>query len=866
MGSVWTPILLVVLIVASPWTISVSTPPEEAALVINEVMYDPEEGEEWLELYNAGPWTELGGALLSDQDGHDYEFPNLLFPPAAYLILVVGEGVDRGFEEGPAILHMGFSGSIFNNGGDDVLLEGEGVVLDYMSFGSGSGVDPPPPSFPWEGSAQTAPKGRSLSLQPSGLVEATAEEWKPSFPTPGGPNGDDEDSGILISEVYYHTFGDNEYVVLVNTGSRAVNLSHWTVSDGEGAWEMGEVPATLPGARFVLSQNATSLWEIAGLPSDACVEGCDITLDESGNFALANGGDEVVLYDPYGRVVDLFHYGSSQGGDGWEGRGATLLNRGYVARRKAAGLVLQDTDTALDWEWHRTFRPGQSFREVHHARGALIKPFSSPESSLSHLLSILDASREEIIVAGFKLTSWRIASSLVAALERGVVVRIGLEGTPPGGMEPEQETILSHLAAKGASVLLMQAGREGFRRYAFHHAKYVVVDGTWLIQGSENFSENGYPVRPEGNRGWGVVAFSRDLARWYTEVFAEDWNTSRSDVHVFLAPGPVHGIRGTDSSAPPLRPEEFHSVDVEVLFSPDNAVSKDGLSRVLREAAERVDVEMFYLRWEWNGNPNPLVELLIELARKGVQVRILLDGSPYNVEGKDDNDEVASRLNGIAAEEGIPLEARLLEPNVDGIVKLHNKGLVVDDRLVFTSSINWNYNGAYENRETGLLLSSGDLAAFFRGIFEEDWVRQLPPLEPVIRGPTSVRLGDEATYEAGLSVDVKSVTFTWDLHGDGTWDGYGPTYSFAPAEEGTYVLRLRAQSETGQSSEVEALVEVTAGVGWALNAPHLLIGVVSGTAAILLLRKLRTTREPTNKHASRSVSRERRGPDLGGGD
>lgn len=843
------------------------TATEDPALVINEVMYDPEDVTEWLELYNAGPWMDLGGAVLSDQDGHDYVFPSLLFPPGAYLVLLVGEGVDRGFEEGPARLHMGFGGSIFNNGGDDVLIEGEGVVLDYMSYGDGSAVDPPPPPFPWEGSADQAPKGHSLSLQPSGLVDALPEDWRPSVPTPGGPNGDDGESGVLISDVYYHAFRNNEYVVLANTGSGVANLSHWQITDGEGVWELGEVPGTLPGTRFVISQNATSLLEDTGLFSDACVEGCSFSLRERGSFVLANGGDEVELYDPYGRLVDSFHYGPSKGGNGWDGSGATVLNRGYVARRKASGQVLQDTDTAADWEWQRTFRPGQSSRGVHYVRSALVKPFTSPESSLSHLLSVLDASRQEIVVAGFELTSWRIASSLVAALERGVRVRIGLEGTPPGGMDPEEETILSHLTAKGASVFLMQAGAEGFRRYAFHHAKYVVVDSTWLIQGSENFSDNGYPVRGEGNRGWGVVVRSPELARVYSELFAEDWNTSRSDVHVFSARRLTEGIDRTSFVEPPLHPEGFYSVDVEVLFSPDNAVSEDGLTRALREATERVEVEMFYLRWDWNGHANPIIELLIESARKGVRVRILLDGSPYNLEGKDDNDEAVSRLNAIAAEERIPLEARLLEPGIGGIVKLHNKGLVVDDRLVLTSSINWNYNGAYENRETGLILRSADLAAIYHSIFEEDWMRELPPLSPVIRGPSSVRVGDEAIYEAELSMDAISATCTWDLHGDGTWDGYGPRYSFVPAEEGTYVLRLRAEDEAGRASEVEVLVVATTDMGWTVNTgPQLLIGVLSGAAALLLLRKLRTTREPTNKDASRTVIRERRGPDLGGGD
>ncbi len=840
---------------------------EEARLVINEVMYDPDDGgDEWLELYNAGSEVGLDGVTLTDQDGHDYAFPDLLFPAAAYLILMVGAGLDEGFGDGPAVLHMGFSTSVFNNAGDDVLLEGYGGVVDFMSYGDGSAVDPPPPLTPWEGSAERAPAGFSLSLQPDGMDEAGPEDWTPSIPTPGGPNGNPTEDDLLISEVYYHAFRDNEYVALYNAGSSAANLTHWQIRDGEGAWELEGVSPLRPGQRLVVSQNATALREDAGIPSDLCVKGCGTRLTVRGRFALANGGDEVGLFDPYGRSADSFHYGTSDEREGWIGEGASLLKRGYVAKRKAPGGTFQDTDSAVDWDWRRTFRLGQSAHEVHSVRDVLVKPFTSPESSLDHMLRVINASVREVLLSGFKLTNWQMASALAAALERGVEVRIGLEGTPPGGVDPVQDAILSDLASKGASVSVMRSSGDGFRRYSVHHAKYVVVDGTWLVQGSENFSDTGYPLRAEGNRGWGVVIHSPDLARLFSELFSEDWNTSRADVGIAAGPRLADGSHGGSTQEPPLPWDELIRADVQMLLSPDNAVSEGGLMGALREARQTVEVELFYLRQDWHGYPNPLIERLTEAARRGVRVRLLLDGSSYNLEGGDDNDEAASTLNYIAAREGIPLEVRLFEPDATGLVKLHNKGLVIDGETVFTSSINWNYHGAYENRESGLLLRSQDLASFFTRVFDEDWDRELEPVNLAIHGPGVVTVGEEAAYEARLSARAPSMRFTWDLHGDGDWDASGPAFSFVPTKEGTYLLRVRAEGESGQSLEAEALITVTSANAWHLRpGPEMLVGIVTGVAALLLLRKLRTKGEPTNKDLSKGKKSEERDPDIGGG-
>ncbi len=854
-------ILIGLMAILSP-TLSVDTPArtvaEEASVVINEVLYDPAQGDgEWVEIYNAGHDVNVEGFSLSDRDGHRYTLPDLSFPEASYLLLVVGPGEDRGVVDGYSVLHMGFSGPILNNDGDDLLLEGHGRVLDFFCFGRGAAVDPPPPQAPWDGCAETVPGGLSLSLQPNGLEDAQPGDWRASTPTPGSYNGIREGRNVLLSEVYYSSHRDIEYVAVVSQDQSAVDIGGWRLYDGEGYWEIPSPSWLEPQTRFVIAENATALFEDAGIRSDVCLLGCNRLISTQGSFVLANAGDEVVLLDPYGAVRDAFHYGPVAGGEGWEGKGASLLTKGHVARRKPSGGFLQDTDTAADWDWGRTFRLGSSSRPVREFEEVLVKPFIAPDESLPHLLSLLNWARRDIVLSGFKLTSPTVGEALLKALARGVRVQIGLEGSPPGGLEEDQDILLSELGSAGARVVIMKGGQDTpFRRYALHHAKYVIVDNTRVLMGSENFSENGFPAMGVGNRGWGVVVHSSAFASHLLGVALEDWNPARSDVRV------LHGLTrggiedGVVDSQPPTG-DDYLRASARLLLSPDNSVSPKGLPHLILQAEASIDAELFYLRQDWLGRPNPLLQQLLEASNRGVHVRLLLDGTRYNVEGEDDNDEAAIRLNRLAEASGFPLEVRLFSQSDAGLAKLHNKGLIVDGEEVLVSSMNWNYHGAYENRETGLHMSSGPLGVYFLRSFEEDWRSGHRPSGIAIRGPHQLRVGEEGIFIAEVQVGGPVASYAWDLHADGVVDGIGSTYSFIPQRPGITHLRLVVKDAEGglEGSDIE--ISVISPFGGLPGGLDTVLGVSAAVVTLLLFRKLRMVREPTNKD---SVIKRREGP------
>ena len=51
----------------------------------------------------------------------------------------------------------------------------------------------------------------------------------------------------------------------------------------------------------------------------------------------------------------------------------------------------------------------------------------------------------------------------------------------------------------------------------------------------------------------------------------------------------------------------------------------------------------------------------------------------------------------------------------------HNKGIIVDGKVVAVGSHNWSSDGTTANRDATLVIHSPDVAAFYQQIFDFDW-------------------------------------------------------------------------------------------------------------------------------------------------
>ncbi len=114
-----------------------------------------------------------------------------------------------------------------------------------------------------------------------------------------------------------------------------------------------------------------------------------------------------------------------------------------------------------------------------------------------------------------------------------------------------------------------------------------------------------------------------------------------------------------------------------------------------------------------------------EAAEAGIPVRLLLDATLDK--DPSGNPATEARFNEMG-EMGLDMAARLMSPYHNFTV-VHNKGWVVDDKVVI-SSVNLVRNAFEENREVGLIVRSPAIADWYARSFWEDWkVDPSPPYD-----------------------------------------------------------------------------------------------------------------------------------------
>ena len=453
-----------------------------------------------------------------------------------------------------------------------------------------------------------------------------------------------------------------EFVVLdVPDG---IDIGQYAITDGDGT---AGIPNTDARGRVVFSTAPNRTRELTDWP----VVGLD------GHLALANGGERVRLQRA-NQTVDAVRYTEAVEGE--------------------LGVV---NGSVIRW------RPlGATDRPVIRAAGGEVQAFTLPDSPDAPMQPIRNAT-ERVYLAGYTLSSARVADALIAAQRRGATVRVLLEGEPVGSRTAPEARTLDRLTDAGVSVRVLTGSRA---RYRYHHAKYAVADGRAVV-----LTENWKPAGTGGNssRGWGVVTSQRRVVDGLHQTFRSDagWQDS-------VRWGEYRRGRQFEQGEPATGsyPKEFEAESVSVqrtdlLVTPDNAQGE--LVATIGDADDSIDViQPTVGDWE-----SPLLRALRRAASRGVEVRLLLSDAWYV---REENTQTAQRFQEWADRNDAPLTAKVADP--DGrYEKVHAKGAVIDDERVVVGSLNWNEAAATSNREVVLVLHGRDAADYFGAVFDADW-------------------------------------------------------------------------------------------------------------------------------------------------
>jgi cardiolipin synthase len=502
-------------------------------------------------------------------------------------------------------------------------------------------------------------------------------------------------SGLQITEFCPDTYladDVDEYVVLSGAGS----LDGVVVSDGEGGFRF-PLGATIDGD-ITIAAHGTDYQMVHGNPPQ--YEWYDTSplvedVIRSGTLKLANKADQLYLYQDGNRLVQSVSW------------------PGDVTPREGQVHFFEE-----GWD-PRVLMLGQSRYGATTYEGISGTVFAAPDSSFSVFSECVNGASSRILVNVYEFTSPEMAKLLCDARARGVKVEVLLEGGPVGGITREEKAVISTLTRSDIPVYRMSGDGKAHPPYRFDHAKYMVVDDSRVFITSENFKDHGFPSPvTRGNRGWGAVLESTELAEYYSAVYYHDSGGAWAET----LSGQEPGASADPGELPPYTSEfpEFHfdSAKVTTVISPDTS----GLiTDLLRSARDQIDIEQAYITDKGPGQPNPFLAEAINASRRGVRVRVLLDSSWFNVEDATDNNEMVAYINRVAREEDLPLEAKLADLEDNNLLQVHNKGVIVDRRKVLISSINWNENSPTFNREAGVIIEHPGVGEYFSGVFEDDW-------------------------------------------------------------------------------------------------------------------------------------------------
>ncbi len=585
---------------------------------------------------------------------------------------------------------------------------------------------------------------------------------------------------IRISAIYYDAYGSgerDEAIQLWNVGKQPVSLERWRLEDGT---RTAVLPALwlAPGQFLWCTREATAFAAEFGHAPD-CEWGDDtdpaVPNTQGGVLRLSNKGTRVTLRSPDGTLVDAVAYEDASPGPGWEGSPLEPYTaggfgaEGQILYRKldAHGQPVPDTDRPEDWAvdlqdpltgrrvrypgWDlETFWPAYVVTDTAYLT-VTIAPDNLFETTLAHI----QAARESIAFEGYVLESVPIGLALAERAQKGVDVRILLEGTPTGGIGDTQRWITQRIVEAGGHVYYMVNDRQDAHdRYRYQHAKLMIFDDRIVLISSENPTRDSMPDddKSNGTLGRRGVALLTDAPRVVARaraLLAADLDPEHHrDIFAWDAADPVYGGPPPGYKPSPIEDATLYPVRFptpltitgtfafEIVQSPETSLRPDaGLLPMIARAGpgDTVLVEQLYEHHHWGPSdsnpevdPNPRLEAYLAAARRGARVRILLDSFFDDPRNPRSNLATIAYLNEIAQREGLDLKARRGNPTYLGI---HNKMVLVEANgrgWVHVGSINGSEGSAKANRELALQVQSNEAYRLLATMFWQDWAAAEP--------------------------------------------------------------------------------------------------------------------------------------------
>jgi hypothetical protein len=262
-----------------------------------------------------------------------------------------------------------------------------------------------------------------------------------------------------------------------------------------------------------------------------------------------------------------------------------------------------------------------------------------------------------------------------------------------------------------------------------YHIKVAVQDhrAFWLSSGNFNNSNQpdidpindldaAEPHFKSCDRDWHVIVQHAGLSKLFEDYLLNDLDVAQqnaglpTDVEAMAAAIDAQSV--PDLMVTARTPRQFFppktirntTMKIQPILTPDNY-----WQNILKliDSAET----SFYMQTQYitpndkDGNQNfmALIQAVAGKIKDGLDVRIIL--SQY---------ETLAKLE-LLQDAGVDISAVRIQANV------HNKGMIVDSKVVAIGSQNWSGDGTLRNRDATLIIYNEDAAKYWQQIFLHDW-------------------------------------------------------------------------------------------------------------------------------------------------
>ena len=370
---------------------------------------------------------------------------------------------------------------------------------------------------------------------------------------------------------------------------------------------------------------------------------------------------------------------------------------------------------------------------------------ASPDAGWLELSQFLADIQEQLTVGIYDFTSAHILKSVTAGLSGKqrlnlVLDHPALNHSADQSDDQTEADLAKSLGAREQFAWAAEAHDPMVTKAIFptaYHIKVAVKDheSFWLSSGNWNnsnqpeinpFDNSADPahiaaIAKKSDRDWHVIMNHAGLAKTFEAFLERDLEVAiplQADRRAAAAlpsaasmPNPEQPIQAPRAPLRYFQPLEIKNeqATVQPLLTPDTGAGNyaANILKLIHSATSKLYIQTQYIHPPKPGADAELQRLIDAVQAKiaaGLDVRIILSEFEATGGWLEKLQEAGLEMSAVRIQQGV-----------------HNKGFVVDSRVVALGSQNWSGDGVLRNRDATLIIHHVGAAQYYEGIFTHDW-------------------------------------------------------------------------------------------------------------------------------------------------